>query len=84
MMTTTETQQQLLNTESTVKACRLLKGKVVHAAIPVTMRNPYSGNEFETFKPVCGKRPPKTSITYGYAGTKETVNCGACLAKLSR
>lgn len=71
---------ELVNTEPGVKACRLLKGKVVHAAIETTLKNPYSGQEFKSYKPVCGKRPPRTSITYGYAGTREAVNCGKCLA----
>lgn len=82
-LTVTNTNTDLINTTPEVKACRLLKGTVIHAAIAVTMRNPYSGNEFEAFKPVCGKRPPKHSLTYGYAGTREAVTCGKCLAKLN-
>lgn len=74
---------ELVNTEPGVKACRLLKGKVVHAAIEITMKNPYSGNEFQAFKPVCGKRAPRHSITYGYSGTREAVNCGKCLAMMA-
>jgi len=74
----------LVNTDSTVTACRLLQGKVVHAAIATRMTNPNSGVEYDSFKPVCGKRPPKHSLTYGYAGTREAVNCGKCLAKQAK
>lgn len=69
----------MTDSDGQIKACRLLKGTVVHAAIETTMKNPHSGNEFKSYKAVCGRRPPRTSLTYGYSGTEEAVNCGACL-----
>ena len=82
-MTNTNTQQtQLTNTgEAGVTGCRLIQGKVVHAPVAMTMRNPNSGVEFQAYKPLCGRRAPRHSLTYGYIGTKEAVNCGACLTK---
>jgi hypothetical protein len=66
-----------------VQGCGLHYGIIIHAGIEVELTNPYSGNKFKAFKALCGRRPPKTSVTYGYSGRNEPVNCGKCLAKLT-
>lgn len=73
MMTTTNTTSEI------VRACRSHFGSVIHAAIETELTNPNSGIKFKAYKAVCGKRPPRHSVTHGYAGTREAVNCGKCL-----